>query len=55
MADNPQVNPEELARAMAQLAKEREALDKSFGGFTSILNDSINESLKLINKNDKNL
>ena len=43
MADNPQVNADELARAMAQLAKEREALDKSFGGFTSILSDSINE------------
>jgi hypothetical protein len=43
MADNPQINAEELARSIAQLAREREALDSSFGSFTSILSDSINE------------
>jgi hypothetical protein len=43
MADNPQINADELARSIAQLAREREALDSSFGSFTSILSDSINE------------
>ena len=43
MADNPQINAEELARLMAQFAREREALDSSFGSFTSTLAGSISE------------
>ena len=43
MADNPQMSADELNRVLAQLAREREALDSSFGNFTSVLSDSINE------------
>jgi hypothetical protein len=43
MAQDPQISADELARAMAQLARERAALDSSFGNFTSVLSDSINE------------
>jgi hypothetical protein len=43
MADNPQVNAEELARALAQASKYSEDLYDNFGSFSRVLSQSISE------------